>query len=234
MDYTPIASDENEPSNSLGNKTLLTLVILASIIGSFLFGYDTGIIGVANIYIEKEWGLSVFIVAIVVAITVLGAFIGSLIASPISDKWGRKVPLYIADVLFIIGSITMALAPNVWVLILGRFIIGICVGIYMMLVPAYLSEMVPSSIRGGVVAMAIVFVTGGQFISYAVGLALAPNWRLMLGIGAVPAVLQLILLVYLPESPRYLVFSGKTDEAMEVLSLLRTGRNEVENEEKIQ
>lgn len=127
--------------------------------------------------------------ALIVTIAILGAIIGSLLASPLSDNCGRKVPLYVADIGFIVGCLIMALAPMIWVLVVGRFIIGICVGICIMIVPVYLSEMVPSQIRGGAVAGTIFFLTFGQVIAYVVGLTLAPNWRLMLGLGAIPAVI---------------------------------------------
>ena len=134
---------------------------LATVIGSFLFGYDIGIIGAVNIYIEDEWDLSLLEIDVIVSITILGAILGALVSAPLADRHGRKLSTYIADLFFLLGSIMMALAHNTAVLIAGRLIVGFGIGMAAMIAPVYLSETAPAHIRGGIVAMTILFVTGG-------------------------------------------------------------------------
>ena len=130
----------------------------------------------------------------------LGAFFGSLIAGPFSDAFGRKPVIIASDVLFTIGSIVMATAETISVLIIGRLIVGLAVGIASMIVPVYLSEVSPLAIRGTLVTSFIIALTFGQLISSIIALELGRNWRLMLGLGAVPSVIQGIFMLFLPES----------------------------------
>ena len=95
------------------------------------------------------------------SITILGAIFGSLISAPLADAHGRKLSIYLSDVFFLLGTILMALAPNLAVLIAGRLIVGLGIGIVAMIAPVYLAEMAPAHIRGGIVASTILFVTGG-------------------------------------------------------------------------
>lgn len=112
---------------------------------------------------------------------------GSLVAGPLSDAVGRKPVILASDVLFIVGSIVMATAESIEVLMVGRIIVGLAIGVASMIVPVYLSEISPVSIRGRIVAIFICCVTGGQAISSILCLALGRNWRLMLGLAAIPA-----------------------------------------------
>ena len=158
VQYSPIPQDEQSSS---GNKNYIALVTLTTVIGSFLFGYDTGIIGAANLYIEDEWDLSVLEIGVIVSITIAGAIFGALMSAPLADAHGRKLSIYLADFFFLLGSIMMALAHNTAVLIAGRLIVGFGIGMAAMIAPVYLSETAPAHIRGGIVAMTILFVTGG-------------------------------------------------------------------------
>ena len=126
---------------------------------------------------------------LVVSVALLGALFGSLLAGPLSDKFGRKPAIILSDVLFTAGSILMAVAQSIGALMAGRVLVGLGVGVASMVVPIYLSEVAPISIRGAVVAFFVVAVTLGQLISSGVALACGRNWRLMLGLAAAPAII---------------------------------------------
>lgn len=139
-----------------------------------------------------------------VSIALLGAMVGSLIAGPLSDSFGRKPIIIVSDALFVGGSMLMALAQTITHLMIGRVLVGLGVGVASMVVPVILSEMAPIAIRGSVVACFVVAVTMGQLISSCVALACGRNWRLMLGLAAAPAAIQLVWQCFMPESQRWL------------------------------
>mmetsp|Transcript_42630 Transcript_42630/g.40920 ORF Transcript_42630/g.40920 Transcript_42630/m.40920 type:complete len:123 (+) Transcript_42630:24-392(+) len=120
---------------------------------------------------------------------ILGAAVGSIFAGPFSDRYGRKPTIIMADLLFMLGAVVMASAPNIPILIVGRLIVGFGVGIASMIVPIYLSESSPTEIRGKLVTCNVLMITTGQFISYLVCIALGDKWRWMLGLAGVPALL---------------------------------------------
>jgi MFS family permease len=130
-------------------------------LGAFLFGYDSSIIGAVNLYIEDEWNLSVFVLEVIVAITVLGSILGAAASGWLSDRYGRKPVIWAAALVFAVGSIVMAVAPNVIAMIFGRLLVGIAIGVSSMVQTIYIAEVAPYHIRGALVASLIMFVTGG-------------------------------------------------------------------------
>ena len=144
-----------------------------------------------------------------VSLALAGAAVGSLFSGTASDKLGRKKLILFADLLFTIGAFTMAFAPSIVVLMIGRVLVGLGVGVAAQIVPLYLSETAPLEIRGKVIAINTAMITGGQLFSVILVFLIRPNWRLMLGLSAVPSVLQFIGMIFLPESPRWL---GKIGE----------------------
>ena len=141
---------------------------------------------------------------LVVSVALLGAVIGSLVAGPMSDNLGRKPSIIMSDILFATGSVLMGFAQSIALLMIGRVLVGLGVGVASMVVPIYLSEVAPVSIRGAVVAFFVVAVTLGQLISSGIALACGRNWRLMLGLAAVPAIIQGTWQIFMPESQRWL------------------------------
>lgn len=129
-----------------------------SSIGGFLFGYDTGIVSGAILYFEDTWpGITSSQTELIVSIAMLGAFAACLFAGPICDKYGRKPVIIAADILFTVGSLLMAVAPSIGVLIVGRLLIGFGIGMSSIVIPIYLSEISPDEIRGTVVGMNAAF-----------------------------------------------------------------------------
>ena len=150
--------------------------------------------------------------ALVVSIALMGAAFGALFSGSISDKIGRKKVIIIADILFTIGAAVMALAPTVQVLMIGRLIIGVGVGAASQIVPLYLSEVAPIQIRGKLVAFNVTMIVFAQFLASILAFLIRPNWRLMLGLAGIPSFLQLIGILFMPESPRWLGKVGRADE----------------------
>lgn len=204
------------------NPYVLRLAFSAGI-GGLLFGYDTGVISGALLYIRDDFDevdKKTYLQETIVSMAVAGAIVGAAIGGWLNDRHGRKPALLIGDLLFFVGAVIMAAANGPPLLIVGRIFVGFGVGMASMTSPLYISEASPAKIRGALVSTNAFLITGGQFLSYLINLAFteAPGtWRWMLGVAAVPAVVQFFLMLYLPESPRWLYRKGRVEEAKALL-----------------
>lgn len=180
-------------------------------LGGLLFGYDTGVISGALLFIPNTFKLSPFLRGAIVASRLLGAMIGAAFAGRLSDRLGRRLLIIIAAVVFTVGSLLAALAPTVATLIVARFIIGLAVGSAALVVPLYLSEIAPTEVRGAIASLNQLMIVGGILLAFIVNaiLASSANWRLMLGLAAVPSAVLLVGMLFMPETPRYLVHAGE-------------------------
>ncbi|XP_022714448.1 inositol transporter 4-like isoform X2 [Durio zibethinus] len=208
---------------------------LSAGIGGFLFGYDTGVISGALLYIREDFpevDRKTWLQETIVSMAVAGAIIGAAFGGWINDRFGRKLSILVADVLFFVGAIVMALSPAPWMIIVGRIFVGFGVGMASMTAPLYISEASPARIRGALVSTNGLLITGGQFLSYLINLAFthAPGtWRWMLGVAGLPAVVQFFLMLSLPESPRWLYRQNKVEESRSILEKIYPA-DEVEDE----
>ena len=141
------------------------LVAVFSAIGGFLFGYDTGIVSGAMVFIREDLDLNDEWQELVISITILGAWIFSLIAANLASAYGRKRVVYAASIIFAIGSIIMCSAWERWSLLIGRFVVGAGVGLSSMVIPMFIAEMAPSRIRGSLVTTNNLFIAGGQAVA---------------------------------------------------------------------
>ncbi len=209
---------------------MFTAVIAA--LGGLLFGYDTGIIASALLFIRSDFDLSSFEQGMVVAAVPIGAVFGAALAGSLSDKYGRRRMILLAAGLFIGGSIVSALAGGATVLIVARVFIGFAIGLASATCPVYISEVAPAALRGRLVTLFQLAVTVGILVAYIVGLALEPSqsWEWMLAIGAVPAFLLGAGILAMPQSPRWLVMIGDSIEARKELLQLRETTEEVDAE----
>ncbi|XP_042484790.1 inositol transporter 1-like isoform X2 [Macadamia integrifolia] len=205
------------------NRYLLGLTLTAGI-GGLLFGYDTGVISGALLYIRDDFVVvnhNKFLQETIVSMALVGAIIGAAAGGWMNDEYGRKKATMFADVIFAIGSVVMAAAPDPYVLIAGRLLVGLGIGVASVTAPVYIAESAPTEIRGGLVGTNVLMITGGQFLSYLVNLAFTEvpgTWRWMLGVAGLPAVIQFFLMLCLPESPRWLYLKNERSKAINVLS----------------
>ncbi|XP_043689757.1 inositol transporter 4-like [Telopea speciosissima] len=208
---------------------------LSAGIGGLLFGYDTGVISGALLYIRDDFpsvDKKTFFQEVIVSMAVAGAIFGAGIGGWMNDRFGRKMSILGADILFFVGAIVMAFAPGPGVIIVGRIFVGLGVGMASMTAPLYISEASPARIRGALVSMNGLLITGGQFLSYLINLAFTRvdgTWRWMLGVAGLPALVQFVLMLSLPESPRWLYRQNKKEEAIDILRKLYP-EDEVDNE----
>ncbi|EQC26421.1 hypothetical protein SDRG_15766 [Saprolegnia diclina VS20] len=204
-----------------GNLKLLTLV---STTGGFLFGYDTGVISGALIFLQEDFHLDSFQSEVVVSATVFGAILGAAAGSCANDAWGRRRVILISAVLFAIGSALMGFAQSKYELIFGRLSVGLGLGLSSLTIPLYIAEVSPPEQRGTLVSINTLLVTGGQFFATVFAAAMSSHptgWRYMLGLATLPAVLQFIGFLYLPESPRWLISKGRMEEAELAITAIR-------------
>ncbi|KAL4400120.1 carbohydrate:proton symporter [Malassezia pachydermatis] len=195
------------------------LTMCAALCGS-LFGYDTGYVSSVLVSLDQfgDFGLlGDGTKQFITSATSLGALIGSVCAMFPSDWFGRKAVIALANIVFIVGAIIQAAAHNTWTLIGGRFVVGIGVGIASMIVPLWIGELAPAHLRGRLVTLNVVFLTLGQLVATAVGAGFEGvhgGWRYTVAGGAIPAIISLATMAWLPESPRYDSHRGNLERAV--------------------
>ncbi len=200
---------------------------MLSCIGGFLFGYDTADIGSVLSFIP--YSLSDFQTGYLVAGASIGAAVGAISAGPLTDRFGRKSLLVVDAGIYAVGAILSALAVNSMVLIAARTLIGLAIGADSAIATAYIAEFAPRSRRGSLMIMQQWMITVGILVSYIVavvvlklwpGSAGGADWRIILGLGAVPAVIALALRTRMPESPRWLMLKGRFADTKNALAML--------------
>ena len=216
---------------SFKQKIFLLLIALIAALGGILFGYDTGVISGALIFIKPTFHLSTFLTEVTVSSVLLGALIGAIGSGRMTDYYGRRRSLLIAAGGFIIGTLLSSFADSIAILIAGRFIVGLAIGIASFAVPLYLSEIAPTRIRGAIVILNTITVTGGIVLAYLIDYVYAPagDWRWMFAMGVFPAILLGLGTLLLPRSPRWLIQMGLKEQARITLCKIR-GPHEVESE----
>lgn len=220
-DLKPLDSNTNSFTNEKPSPLVITLTAMSSISG-LMFGYDTGYISSALVSIGESFGspLSYGDEQFITAATSLGALIFAFSSGIIVDFLGRKPVLMISNVMFIVGAIIQCAANSVWTMVAGRFVMGFGVGIGSLIAPLYISELAPSRFRGRLVVINCLGITGGQLIAYAIGAGLDKvhnGWRIVVGISMIPAAVQFIGFIFLPETPRFMIMTNKIDKAISVL-----------------
>ncbi len=213
------------------NTRFVTMVAGISALGGLLFGYDTGVISGAILFIQQDFGLSGTQEEVVISSVLLGAVIGAAFGGPLADRIGRRRALILTAVIFALGAVGTALAPGVAWLIVGRVIVGAAIGAASFTAPLYISEVSPVAIRGRLVALNQIALTAGIVVSYLVDYALAEarGWRWMFGLATIPAVALGIGMLFVPESPRWLISRALPEKAHAVLQRIR-GAADVDRE----
>ena len=219
-------SQQHRKFGIMHGEVLMHIVTCLATIGGFLFGYDLGLVSGALEFIEEDMQLNEVQDQVIVMATKLGAFFGTFVGGAAMLAYGRRACISTSAGFFLIGPAMMAAASGPALLTVGRFAIGIGIGMSAVVVPAYLGELSPPDRRGAVVAVYEVAVGFGMFIAPLVDYLLSgleQEWRYMVAAPAVPSILLLVAVLALPESPRWLVMRGLIDEAMDTLLRLRGG-----------
>jgi sugar porter (SP) family MFS transporter len=215
----------NEGLEASARRARRNVALTAAIagLGGLLFGYDTGVIASALLFIKGDFGLGSFAQGLVVAAVPIGAVGGAAIAGPAADTYGRRLMILIAAGVFIVGALVSAAAPGVDILVAARIVIGVAIGLASAAAPVYISEVAPPESRGRLVSFFQLAVTIGILVAYLVGLAFngIEGWRWMLGLGCVPALALAFGMARMPQSPRWLVMSGDDFSARATLAKIR-------------
>ncbi len=213
---------------------LYATVFIASL-GGMLAGYDTGVISGALLYINQSFNINSFMLGLLVSSVSLGAVIGALINGVLADKLGRKNILLITALIFLFGSIFCAVSANPAQLIISRMFIGVAVGVVSFACPLYIGEISPKEKRGGFVSFYQLAITFGILFSYIINYfssGFELNWRLMLFFGSIPAFILFIGMIFLHDTPRWLILKGKTQEAEKILEKISAQPEQIAKEIK--
>ena len=204
------------------NTTYIISISFISALGGYLFGFDFAVISGALPFLKEQFGLNEYWEGFTTGCLALGAIAGCLIAGWITEKYGRRRGLLTAASLFAFSSLAMAFAPSRVFFIGARFFAGVGVGMASMLSPLYIAEVTPAHIRGRMVAINQLTIVTGILITNLVNYGLrnygVDAWRWMFGLGVVPSSLFVIGVIWLPESPRWLVQAGKHEKAQTILN----------------
>lgn len=223
-------------SRKTDNDKKIRLITLVSTIGGLCFGYDTGVISGALIFMKNDLGLTPLQEGLVTSFLLFGAAIGSVGGGWLSDRQGRRKNILWVAVIFIFGALGTAVAWDMSSMVIARFILGLAVGCASVTVPIYISELARPAQRERLVTVNELMIVTGQFLAYSVNASIvnfypdmSHNWRLMLAIPALPGALLWIGMLVMPESPRFFVRKGQIDKAVAVLKTIRRPE-EVEQE----
>jgi MFS transporter, SP family, galactose:H+ symporter len=205
------------------SRRFVQIVAGTAALAGLLFGFDTGVISGAILFIKGAFGLTPFAEEVLVSAALVGAVCGSTLSGRFTDVLGRKRAILITAAIFTVGSILCAVAGSLLLLIVGRLAVGIAIGVASYTAPLYISEMAPANLRGALVTLNQLAITSGILLAYVVDAVFAPSdgWRFMFAFGAIPAIVLGLGIAVLPESPRWLLLHRRKEEAINVLTRIR-------------
>jgi sugar porter (SP) family MFS transporter len=226
--HSSLGTGTKAPSRegSASSRATVVLTAVVAALGGLLFGFDTSVISGAMLFLRTDFHLSDTQLEFAVGIALAGALVGSASAGYCTDRWGRRWMLIVTALGFGLFSVLSGLAVGLVSFSVARFFVGVCIGVASLAVPLYIAEMAPARIRGALVSLNQLAITVGIGVAYFVDYALAAseNWRWMFASAVLPAVVLLIGMIFLPESPRWLARKGFRDRALE--NFRRLGRGE--------
>ncbi|XP_021894625.1 probable polyol transporter 6 [Carica papaya] len=224
--------ESRNPTGSQFNKYACACAIVASMI-SIIFGYDTGVMSGAMIFIKEDLKIDDVQVEVLAGILNICALFGSLLAGRTSDYIGRRYTIVVASIIFLVGSVLMGYGPNYVLLMAGRCTAGIGVGFALMIAPVYSAEISSPGSRGLITSLPEIGISTGILLGYVSNfffakLTLKLGWRMMLGVAAIPSLALAFGITRMPESPRWLVLQGRLGEARRVLLKVSNDEQEAE------
>ena len=215
----------------------VAIIAVIGALGGLLFGLDQGFINGALPLIKRDLGLDVNEAAFFSGVLAWAAAVGAFIAGWVARTLGRKPTILLVAFAFAACTLLGALAPNYEILLASRILLGLAVGAAAFVVPLYLSEISPTHMRGGIIAMYQLMITFGIFSVFVSNATIqstigeqSNSWRWMLGIISIPAIIMLVAGLTLPRSPRWLLLMNRDQRAREVLKKTRASQPEIENE----
>ncbi|SFN07685.1 MFS transporter, SP family, galactose:H+ symporter [Izhakiella capsodis] len=219
-------------TSKTSNKAMTFFVCFLAALAGLLFGLDIGVIAGALPFIAKEFTVNAHQQEWIVSSMMFGAAVGAVGSGWMSSQLGRKKSLMVGAILFVIGSLWSAMAPNPEMLIAARVLLGLAVGVASYTAPLYLSEIAPEKIRGSMISLYQLMITIGILAAYLSDTAFSASgsWRWMLGVIIIPAILLLIGVIFLPNSPRWLAAKGDFRDAKRVLDRLRDTSEQAKRE----
>jgi SP family galactose:H+ symporter-like MFS transporter len=205
-------------------KPFVYIAVGVAAIGGLLFGYDTGVVSGAILFVKTQFSLSPAMEEVVVSAVLVGAVFGAVIGGTLTDRFGRRGLIMLAGIIFTASAIGTAAAQTVAWLIVARVVSGVAIGIASFISPMYIAELVPAKVRGSLVAVNMLAITTGIVVAYLTDYALAgiEGWRYMFGLAAIPSIILTVAMWRLPDSPRWLISKSKVDQAKRVLQRVRT------------
>lgn len=204
-------------------------------VGGILYGYDVGVISGALLFIKNTIPLTDTQTGLIVGAVLGGGLIGTLAAGPIGDYFGRRFLIFASSAIFIVGVLCILLADSFMLLLLARTFLGIGVGVVAVAVPLYVAEIVPAKDRGKYVTFFQLLLTFGILMAYFIDLLFTPsgNWRAMFAVVIVPAVILFLGILFLPETPRWLLANNREEEARKILKQIRVSEETIEDDIKL-
>jgi sugar porter (SP) family MFS transporter len=213
----------DEETRARGFSKLVYVVAAVAATGGLLFGFDTGVISGALLFLRKTFDLGSVAQEVVVSAVLVGCVFGAAMSGRVTDYLGRRKVILGTAAIFGAGSVIASIAPSVGILIGGRVIIGVAIGVASYAVPLYISEMSPPRVRGALVSLNQLMITIGILLSYFVDeifTSVPGTWRWMFLVGVLPAVILFVGMLFLPKSPRWLASRKREDEARQVMDRL--------------
>ncbi|MBC3186933.1 sugar porter family MFS transporter [Corynebacterium sp. zg-331] len=199
-------------------QTYVLTVALVAAFGGLLFGYDTGVMAGALLFISPEFGLTAYQEGMVTSALLAGAALGAVASGPVAAAWGRRRTIILGGAIFVVAAVGCAAATGVTTMTVARLSLGLAVGAVSIVVPMYISEMSPARLRGRLVSLNALMIVVGQLCAYAVNSAVAAsgNWRLMLGLAALPGAVLAVGMCFLPDTPAWYVATGRPEAARRI------------------
>ena len=213
--------------NNTYNKNLIYVIAVIAATGGLLFGFDTGVISGAIPFFQQDFGIGDDMVEVVTASGLIGAILGALFCGKITDRLGRKKVILASAVIFAVGALWSGFAPDIYHLIFSRLFLGVAIGVSSFAVPLYIAEISPARMRGTLVSMFQLMITIGVLISYLSDLFFANEldvtcWRPMFYVGVIPALILLVGMSFMPETPRWLMSKGRIEESRKILARIES------------
>ncbi|MGN1210049.1 MAG: sugar porter family MFS transporter [Candidatus Cryptobacteroides sp.] len=206
-------------------KTPFFVIVMAIVaaMGGLLFGFDTGVISGAIPFLQKDFGIGESSIELITTAGLVGAILGALAGGVVTDRLGRRKILIASGLVFAIGAVWSGMSTSTANLVAARLFLGVAIGMSSFAVPLYIAEISPTRVRGTLVSLFQLMITIGIVVSYCSDFLFANDndvscWRPMFYVGVIPALILLVGMIFMPESPRWLLSKGRRDEALKVLS----------------